>query len=94
MEKINKILLIVILILGIIIFIIGKRNTNEQYDNIIHHDTIYQKNLIILDSIEYNIKVKDSVITVLKEQMEYEITEAVNANNNDIVEQFKQLVSE
>lgn len=92
MEKVNKICLIIVF--GIICFIIGyciadNNNSKIDYNNVILPDTMYNK--ITLDSIEYNIHKKDSTIVELKKRTEYEMEQAINANDNIAVEQFKEL---
>lgn len=52
-------------------------------------DTTYNK--VVLDSIEYNIKIKDSTILELKKRIEYETEKAINANDSDAVKQFYEL---
>lgn len=91
MEKINK--LCFIIVFGIICFIVGfyTSNKNNKTDNnkIIITDTIYNK--VTLDSIKYNIKIKDSIIVQLKNKIQYEVEQAINANDSVAVEQFKSL---
>ena len=92
MEKINNICLIIVF--GIICFIIGyciADNNNSKIDcnNVTLSDTTYNK--VILDSIEYNIHKKDSTIIELKKRTEYEMEQAINANDSIAVEQFKDL---
>lgn len=91
MEK-NKIL---ILILFIICFSIvfyswyNNRNIKQNKHNIEVIDTTYNK--IVLDSIEYSIYIKDSIIVELKNKVEYEMEQAINANDSDAVKQFCEL---
>ena len=92
MERINKICLVIVF--GIICFIVGycigdNNNSKIDYNNVIPIDTIYNK--VILDSIEYNIHKKDSTIVELKKRAEYEMEQAINANDSIAVEQFKEL---
>lgn len=92
METINKICFIIVF--GIICFVVGYcvgNNDNEKtnYDNVIVPDTTYNK--ITLDSIEYNIHKKDSTIIELKKRTEYEMEQAINANDSVAIEQFKEL---
>lgn len=92
MEKINNICLIIVF--GIICFIIGyciadNNNSKTDCNNVILTDTTYNK--VILDSIEYNIHKKDSTIVELKKRTEYEMEQAINANDSIAIEQFKEL---
>ena len=91
MEKINNICLIIVF--GIICFIIGYciayNNSKIDYNNVILPDTTYNK--VILDSIEYNIHKRDSTIVELKKRTEYEMEQAINANDSIAIEQFKKL---
>lgn len=92
MEKINNICLIIVF--GIICFIIGyyiadNNNSKIDYNNVTLPDTTYNK--VILDSIEYNIHKKDSTIVELKKRTEYEMDQAINANDSIAIEQFKEL---
>ena len=92
MEKINNICFIIVF--GIICFIIGyymadNNNFKIDYNNVILPDTTYNK--VILDSIEYNIHKKDSTIVELKKRIEYEMEQAINANDSVAIEQFKEL---
>ena len=52
-------------------------------------DTTYNK--IVLDSIEYKIHTKDSVVVKLKTKVKYEIIQAFNATDSDAVKQFYEL---
>ena len=63
---------------------------NEQ--TVVIGDTTYNK--VVLDSIEYNIIYRDSIIYKLKEQMEYEKDKVYNMSDNDAVKLFYELVSE
>lgn len=92
METVNKICIIIVY--GIICFIIGyciayNNNSKIEYNNDILPDTMYNK--VMLDSIEYNIKIKDSIIIKLKKRTEYETEQAINANDSDAVKQFYEL---
>ena len=92
MERINKICLVIVF--GIICFIVGyciadNNNSKIDYNNVTLPDTMYNK--VILDSIEYNIHKKDSTIVELKRRTEYEMEQAINANDSVAVKQFKEL---
>lgn len=95
MEKRTKIIIILLIIACIITNIYSDyiRYKNKK-DNIKHNtieivDTTYNK--IILDSIEYRIHTKDSVVVKLKKRVKYEITQAINATDSDAVKQFYEL---
>ena len=91
MEKINK--LCFIIVFGIICFIVGfytsNKNNKADDNKITITDTIYNK--IILDSIKYNIRIKDSIIVQLKNKIQYEVEQAINANDSVAIKQFKTL---
>lgn len=92
MEKVNKILIVIFLLIlfGVMFYSWNKINSIKQNkDNIEIIDTTYNK--VVLDSIEYRIRIKDSVIVELKKQVKYEIEQAINANDSDAVKQFYEL---
>lgn len=64
--------------------------TNIQEHNII--DTVY--NRVIIDSIKYDIKRKDSIIIDIKRKVEYEVEQANNVSDSVAVNMFKQLAIE
>ena len=97
MEKNNNMLnIIAVIIIAIIFFIIGyvvkqKEINNHKY--IINKpDTVYNK--IVIDSLEYNIIKKDSIIYNIKENVKKEINFAINADDSTTVILFQKLVSE
>lgn len=97
MEKNNTMLnIIAVIIIAIIFFIIGyvvkqKEINNDKY--IINKlDTVYNK--IVIDSLEYNIIKKDSIIYNIKENVKEEINFAINADDSTTVMLFQKLVSE
>ena len=94
METVNKICIIIAygLICFIIGYFIGNNNSKTDCNNVILSDTMYNK--VILDSIEYNIHKKDSTIVELKRRIEYEMEQAINANDSVAIEQFKKLAGE
>lgn len=92
MEKLNKILIVIFLLIlfGVMFYSWNKINSVKQNkDNIEIIDTTYNK--VMLDSIEYRICIKDSVIVELKKQVKYETEQAINANDSDAVKQFYKL---
>lgn len=90
------------LIIAIIIFIsvfciiiaipFNPKKDIKNEDSVIKIDTVYNK--IILDSIRYNIRNKDSIVIKLKKQITYEVQQAINANDSIAIEQFKELAGE
>lgn len=54
-------------------------------------DTTYNK--VVLDSIEYNIIKRDSVIYEIQKKMKYEIEKSFLINDSSAVELFKKLAS-
>lgn len=61
----------------------------DDVEPIVVPDTTYNK--VVLDSIDYNIKIKDSIIIKLKKKVEYEIDKAINANDSITLMQFREL---
>lgn len=97
MEKNNNMLnIIAVIIIAIIFFIIEyvvkqKEINNDKYI-INKSDTVY--NRIVIDSLEYNIIKKDSIIYNIKENVKEEINFAINADDSTTVMLFQKLVSE
>ena len=94
MEKVNKILIVIFLLIlfGVMFYSWNKINSAKQNkDTMEIIDTTYNK--VVLDSIEYRIRTKDSIIVELKKQVKYEIEQAINANDSDAVKQFYELAS-
>lgn len=91
MEKINNIcwVFVLIIISFVLGYIKGTNNIKKELDLI---DTSY--NTIMLDSIKYNIKEKDSIIIKLKTKYEEEVKDANNLDNASTVELFKKLVTD
>lgn len=94
MEKKDKIVICICIIILFIAFIIKynivhKQSKTINNENIVLTDTIYNK--VTLDSIKYNIIKKDSTIYKLKKEVRYEIEKALNANDSVVIEQFKSL---
>lgn len=95
MEKFNKILLLLVIVLMVfsVGYIIGYRKAKSDInDNVVIQDTTY--NPVTLDSVKYHLIEKDSIIYNIKENLKYDIQEAVNANDSNVVKQFYELVSE
>lgn len=83
---------VVLTILGIFIFNRCSNNTENKKDIIYITDTSYNK--VVLDSIEVNIKYKDSVIKCIKYNMKYEIDKVNTINDSAAIELFKQLCTD
>lgn len=71
-------------------YIVGNNNyiKNNKVE-VISIDTTYNK--IVLDSIEYNIIKRDSIIVKLKEKYYDELEKVISASDSDVVKQFKAL---
>lgn len=82
----------VLTVLGFSIFNRCNRDKENKKDIIQIVDTTYNK--IVLDSIQINIKQKDSVITKIKYRMQYEIKKVDTINNDSAVKLFKQLCAD
>lgn len=76
-------------IIGFLIGYISNRIEDKIDENIKPIDTSY--NRIVLDSIEYNIRKKDTTIYNIKKEMKDEIEKAITATDSDAVRQFKEL---
>lgn len=97
MEKNSTMLnIIAVIIIAIIFFIIGyvvkQREINNDKYIINKLDTVYNK--IVIDSLEYNIIKKDSIIYNIKKNVKEEIDFAINADDSTTVMLFQKLVSE
>lgn len=88
------IIAIIVLIINLYIgFTIGVNYEKNKYDNIVTPiDTTY--NRVILDSIEYNILIKDSVIYKLNTEMKDEIDKSYELNDSSAVKLFYKLLSD
>lgn len=95
-DKLYMILSIIFLIIIIVLGIsIRKYNIeNRRLQDIVNYYNSIDSNVVEkVDSIEYNIQIKDSIIYELKKKYIDEI-EIVKANNDiDALGQFKELVS-
>lgn len=90
MDKTTKIVIILMIILCIIWCWVDKDFAPAK-TSVTICDTTY--NIVTLDSIRLNIKVKDSVIVELKKRVVYEMEQAINADDSTAVIQFKELAS-
>lgn len=88
MDKTTKIVIVLMIILGIIWCWVDKDFAPTK-TSVTICDTTY--NIATLDSIRFNIKVKDSVVVELKKRVEYEMEQAINADDSAAVIQFKEL---
>ena len=91
MDNITKSFIVIIICISCFIvgILIGSNYKHNNAETITIYDTVYNKT--ILDSISYNIKVKDSIIVKLKTKMQYEIEQAINSSDSDAVKQFYEL---
>lgn len=89
-----KKILIVVLISGFInlLFIYTCQDCRKCADYSPSYDTAI--NTLLIDSIEYNIIHKDTIIYNIKKVQKYEIEKAKNISDSDAVKLFKQLVTE
>lgn len=83
---------VVLNILSLFIFNRCNRDKENKKDVIQVVDTTYNK--IVLDSIQINIKQRDSVITKIKYRMQYEVKKADTISNDSAVKLFKQLCTD
>lgn len=83
---------IMLTVLGFSIFNRCDRDKKNKENIIQIVDTTYNK--IILDSIQINIKQRDSVITKIKYKMQYEIKKIDTISNDSAVKLFKQLCTD
>lgn len=92
----HDLIIAVIMLISVFCIIIAipfnSKKDIKNEDAVIQIDTVYNK--IILDSIRYDIRNKDSIIIKLKKQITYEVQQAISANDSIAIEQFKQLASE
>ena len=93
-KKIDIIFGIIIVSISIGLFFygyhLGKHNAkSEIIENTTKPNTAYNK--IVLDSIEYNITKKDSVIYNIKQEMKDEVTESFELSDSVAVKLFKEL---
>ena len=91
MDNITKSFIVIIICISCFIagILIGSNYKHNNTETITIYDTIYNKT--ILDSISYDIKVKDSIIVKLKHKMQYEIEQAINADDSTAIKQFYEL---
>lgn len=90
-----KKLLIIILTLQLITIILCMLlivNKNDKYDRTIINDTII--NRVRIDSVHFLISKQESIINIINNKEQYEIKQAVSANNSDVIKLFKKLVTE
>lgn len=93
---VNNILLVIFFIIIVVLLIVLHKNNseNKRLQDIVNYYNSIDNNVVEkVDSIEYNIQIKDSIIYELKKKYIDEI-EIVKANNDiDALGQFKELVS-
>ena len=85
--------IIAVIVIAIIFFIIGyvvkQKEINSDRYIINKPDTVYNK--IVIDSLEYNIIKKDSIIYNIKENVKEEINFAINADDSTTIILFQKL---
>ena len=98
MDK-NDIAVIITIVIFFVLNVIGltyfnkcSNNKSTEHDTILIVDTSYNK--IVLDSIEVNIKYKDSVIKHIKHEMQDEIKKVDTISDDNAVKLFKQLCAD
>lgn len=90
-----KKLLIIILTLQLITILLCSLlivNKNDKYDRTIINDTVI--NRVRIDSVHFLINKQESIINIINNKERYEIKQAVNANDSDVIRLFKKLVAE
>lgn len=83
---------VILIVLGFSIFNRCNRDKKNKENIIQIVDTTYNK--VILDSIQINIKQRDSIITKIKYEMQYEIKKADTISNDSAIKLFKQLCTD
>lgn len=89
---ITIVIFFVLNVIGLTYFNKCSNNKSTKYDTILIVDTSYNK--IVLDSIEINIKYKDSVIKHIKHEMQDEIKKVDTISDDNAVKLFKQLCAD
>ena len=90
--KLNLFWILFIVIISIVRYYVGYNSPTNKFPVVERIDTIY--NIETIDSIEYNIIVKDSIIIALKYEYETKIIEANNMSDSASVELFKELCTD
>lgn len=90
--KLNIFWILFIAIIAIVGYYVDHNSSNNKYPVEDKVDTIY--NIKRIDSIKYNIIVKDSVIIKLKYKYETKLIEVNNMSDSASVELFKELCTD
>lgn len=90
--KLNIFWILFIAVIAIIGYYVGRNRTIVNFPVEEKIDTIY--NIKTIDSIKYNITIKDSVIVKLKYEYETKIIEVNNMSDSASVELFKNLCTD
>lgn len=90
--KLNIFWILFIAIIAIIGYYVGHNRSTINLPVEDNPDTIY--NIVTIDSIKYNIILKDSIITKLKYEYETKIIEVNNMSDSASVELFKELCTD
>lgn len=90
----NEFILILVIIAIVTFDVIrgGFRKIDDKSETTTITDTVY--NYITIDSIRYNIQVKDSIITAIRYEYKTKYIEADNLDDSASVELFKRLCSD
>lgn len=90
----QQLLCLLMFIIGCFIGAFCAYKDYQRYNNdkLIQSDTIYNK--VVIDSIEYNIIRKDTIIYNLKQEMKDEVTKSFELDDSSAVKLFKSLASE
>lgn len=84
---------IYLIVIFTLIFLLSKFSTKEvEVPNPKPIDTTYNK--VIIDSIEYNIIKRDSIIINIKDSIRYELQYNQTANDTVVVINFQKLLSD
>lgn len=87
----NIILAIILIILfGLNCYWLAKESSTKK-QTVIKVDTVY--NRVVLDSIEYRIKTKDTIIYNIKLKVEEDVKEIINSNDSVALATFNKLVT-
>ena len=87
--------ILILILIAIITFNVikdGFRKIDDKSETTRITDTVY--NYITIDSIRYNIQVKDSIITAIRYEYKTKYIEADNLDDSASVELFKRLCSD
>lgn len=90
--KLNIFWILFIAVIAIVGYYVGRNRTITNLPVEDKPDTIY--NIVTIDSIKYNITIKDSIIVKLKYEYETKIIEVNNMSDSASIELFKDLCTD